>query len=156
MRVCTISIAAASGGGYVPPWVLHVGGNPRGPWPGSAFAPTHDALVYLHQARLAGPQELDRAWPIFCENYRAEMLISAGHGHRVDSWIWRQAIDDGARHDPAAWWALPGFAAAAPDGVLWIGCWCPEPDLCHRPLLAGFLARLGAIYEGECRDVPTQ
>jgi hypothetical protein len=66
----------------------------------------------------------DAAWAAYVPAYRLEMLAS-----------WRQ--------HRAAWEAL-----LARRRVVLV-CYCTDPARCHRRLLAGFLAKMGAVDQGE-------
>lgn len=106
---------------------------------GAPFAPSHAildpalrALRYAAAFRARGQYaEALRvetpAWRLYCKQYREEMLRSY-------------------RERRAAWDALLAHSERT------LVCFCeitPERPLCHRVLLAEFLTKLGAKYEGE-------
>jgi hypothetical protein len=87
---------------------------------GVVFAPSW-ALLRPH---LAARREGRDTWDAYAPMYRAEMVASY-RAHR------------------AAWDALLAREVAT------LCCYCTDPARCHRTLLAGFLARLGADARGE-------
>ena len=89
---------------------------------GIVFAPSWRILKPALVARRDG--RLDEAWPGYVADYTTEMRRSF-------------------REQRAAWDAL-----LARESVT-LTCYCAQADRCHRTLLAGFLAKLGATYTGE-------
>lgn len=90
---------------------------------GLSFAPSWAILRPMIALRRAGGDEL-AAWPQYVEDYTAEMRASY-------------------RDRRAAWdWLL-----ARPEVTL--VCYCTDPAHCHRIVLAGILAKLGATVCGE-------
>ena len=96
---------------------------------GIAFAPSWGILRPALDARRDG--RLDEAWPGYLADYMSEMRRSF-------------------REQRAAWDAL-----LARETVTLV-CYCVQADRCHRTLLAGILAKLGATYEGEIRDAAAE
>lgn len=76
----------------------------------------------FYEGRAAGTEYT--AWVLYMPAYRLEMLAS----HRANR---------------AAWDALLARPRVA------LACYCTDPERCHRRLLAGFLAKLGADDRGE-------
>lgn len=90
---------------------------------GLPFAPSWAILRPMIALRRAGGDEL-AAWPQYVDDYTAEMRASY-------------------RDRRAAWdWLL-----ARPEVTL--VCYCTDPAHCHRTVLAGILAKLGATVCGE-------
>lgn len=117
------------------PLIVHTARIGRPAWPdaldvtrksappeGLPFAPSWEILGPALAARRAG--QLDAAWPGYVEAYTAEMRRS----YRA--------------HRPA-WDALLSRESVT------LLCYCADPRRCHRTLLAGMLARLGADVRGE-------
>lgn len=76
------------------------------------------------------PDDEAGEWAWYARHYRAAML--AGYGTRSMPGLHR-----------AAWERLLSMESAT------VVCFCGSPDGCHRGLLAGYVARLGAVYAGE-------
>lgn len=103
---------------------------------GIAFAPSWAILRPAIDARKAAEvlrfdlkdeladATMTSAWNVYVEAYRAEMLVSY-------------------RQNRAAWDAL-----LARERVV-LCCYCSDRTRCHTVLLAGYLEKLGARYEGE-------
>lgn len=127
--------------------------------PGECFAPS-SALVFpfldfrrnVEALAASGECDLakvldDAAWQAYGRLYHAEMNVS--RGMPLETWgpLERLAKTRQVRPMPAAWdWWMTRERVC-------FKCACktaPGKDLrCHRVLLAGLLASLGAIYEGE-------
>lgn len=92
---------------------------------GLPFAPSWDILGPMLRARKRenGPAGV-LLWPEYVEDYTAEMRASY-------------------RQHRAAWDALLARAEVT------LVCYCNDPAHCHRTLLAGILAKLGAAARGE-------
>ncbi len=94
--------------------------------PGEFLAPSGGLVFPALEAMRAAADaaERDAIWAAYAEAYRLEMLTS-----------WRIRRRE--------WDALLVSARAV------LVCFCRDPQRCHRTLVAGFLARLGADYRGE-------
>jgi len=90
---------------------------------GYVFAPSPDILYPYLSARKFN-RETDELWAKYVEDYTAEMRRSYRH-YRPD-------------------WDL---LLSWPRAVLL--CMCTNPQRCHRTVLGGILAKLGASFEGE-------
>jgi uncharacterized protein YeaO (DUF488 family) len=90
---------------------------------GLAFAPSWKLLGPVLQARAA--EQLDEdAWREYVAAYTDEMRASY-------------------RANPNAWAAILRMERVV------LVCYCTDPVRCHRRVLAGVLAKLGAVDEGE-------
>jgi uncharacterized protein YeaO (DUF488 family) len=90
---------------------------------GSVFAPSLE-LLYAFRALHRAGQARREAFHRYAERYRDEMRRS---------YVERRA----------AWDELLARKTVT------LCCYCENPSACHRTLLAGFLVKLGATYEGE-------
>lgn len=86
------------------------------------FAPSWRILRPALDARSNG--HLEEAWPGYVADYTHEMRQS----YRENRERWEELL---ARE------------------TVTLCCYCSDPLHCHRTLLAGFLVKLGARYEGE-------
>lgn len=127
--------------------------------PGECFAPS-SALVFpfldfrrnADALTTAGEGDLgkvldDAAWQAYIRLFMAEMSVSRGTPRETWGPLEQLAVSRGVRPMPDAWaWWLSRERAC-------LKCACkaaPGQELrCHRVLVAGLLASLGAIYEGE-------
>lgn len=97
---------------------------------GLAFAPSWKLLGPALKARDAGELDED-AWRAYEAAYTDEMRASYRE-HRL------------------SWDGLLAMERAV------LVCYCTDAERCHRRVLAGILAKLGAIDEGEIRAEPAQ
>lgn len=90
---------------------------------GIHFAPSKsllDSALKLRKAKLETPE----SWAKYEQAYTEEMRVSWVDHHRA----WRELL-------------------ARPEATLM--CFCPNPDRCHRTVLARLLVKIGATYHGE-------
>lgn len=90
---------------------------------GIVFAPSWKLLGPALKARDAGELDHD-AWRAYVAAYTDEMRVS----YRAHRPTWEGLL--------------------ALERVVLV-CYCTDPDRCHRRVLAGILAKLGAIDDGE-------
>lgn len=99
--------------------VTRKSGGPKG----LPFAPSWGILSPV-LTKLATGKLTDEDWRFYSEQYTAQMRASY-------------------RANPNPWGTL-----LARDRVVLV-CYCTDAERCHRRVLAGILAKLGAIDEGE-------
>lgn len=99
--------------------------------PGRFLAPSAVLVFPTLRAMKAAPDEAARdvVWAGYVEAFRLEMRASYARNR-------------------GEWEAL----LARPRAVL--VCMCVDPERCHRRLVAGYLAKLGAVDEGEMGATP--
>lgn len=102
------------------------------PAPGAFLAPSAGLVFPALRAMKAATTDAarDAVWAGYEAAFHAEMLASYGTRRRRGP-------------DRSAWEAL----LARPRAVL--VCMCVDPARCHRRLVAGYLAKLGAVNGGE-------
>ena len=93
---------------------------------GLPFAPSWDILAPALRARRTDGASTELYWPRFAERYRAEMRVS----YRAQR---------------------PAWDALLAQGRVVLVCYCVDAEHCHRALLRGILAKLGARDGGELR-----
>lgn len=92
---------------------------------GLAFAPSRSLLQPFMQKRQSNNGVVtDEDWADYVERYTIEMRISY-------------------RHQRPTWGTLLSW-----EHVVLL-CFCPDPNRCHRRVLAGILVKLGAVDGGE-------
>jgi uncharacterized protein YeaO (DUF488 family) len=90
----------------------------------TAFAPSWKLVGPLVEIKKAGRPVTDDEWKTYAAGYLAEMTESY-------------------RRNRATWDSL-----LARERVV-LTCYCPDPNRCHRRILAKILAHLGAVDCGE-------
>lgn len=100
--------------------------NAGKPSPGEFLAPSAALVFPVLRLMKAAQTDVrrDAIWASYVQSFRLEMLASY-EGRRAE------------------WEAL----LARPRTIL--TCFCTDPNRCHRTLVAGYLARLGAVNCGE-------
>lgn len=83
------------------------------------------------------------AWAVYEPLFRAEMRVSAGLEEGARGWTDAEAaaVARGVKRQPDAWRTVLSW----PEVVL--TCFCVVPrQRCHRQLVPGYLARIGALW----------